>query len=156
MHLTKQTHYAIRILVRCARTGDTHLRAADIARLEKITECNVAKIVPSLVRAGFVKTIRGRSGGLTLARPASEIRLGDVVRVTESGKIRSTRKKGTARSKAGAPINQVVDDALDAFISVLNQHTITDLADPKRAAKHCSVPRPRRHAPASIKSWPAR
>jgi Rrf2 family protein len=135
MRLTKQTHHAIRILVRCARAGEDHLRAADIARLEKITEYNVAKIVPGLVRAGFVKTTRGRSGGLTLARPASEIRIGDVVRVTESAKLRPARKgrpSRAARPKAGAPITQVVGDALDAFISVLDQHTIADLASAKR------------------------
>ncbi|WP_158008234.1 RrF2 family transcriptional regulator [Methyloceanibacter methanicus] len=136
MQLTKLTHHAIRILVRCARAGKKRLRAADIARLERITEYNVAKIVPILVRGGFVQTTRGRGGGLALARPADEIRIGDVVRATERAKIRSARKGGTVRSapnKAGMPINQMVGDALEAFISVLDQHTIADLAGSKSA-----------------------
>jgi len=142
MYLSKQTHYAIQILVHCARAGDARVTAADIARRQRITDFNVAKVVPLLVRAGFVKTIRGRSGGLTLARPASEIRIGDVVRITESAKLRSAGKgrKG-ARTKASAPpIGQVVGDALDAFVSVLDQHTIADLAGAKKADGPSKLP----------------
>lgn len=152
MQLSKQTHHAIRILVRCARAGTKRLRAADIARAERITEYNVAKIVPGLVRAGFVETVRGRSGGLGLARPADEIRIGEVVRFTEAARIRSARKGGTARSapkRAGTPINQVVGDALEAFISVLDLHTIADLAGSKRGQADvlgtaAEEPRPRK------------
>ena len=134
MHLSKQTHYAIQILVYCARAGDDRVTAAEIAQREDITDFNVAKVVPLLVKAGFVETIRGRTGGLVLAQPAADIRIGDVVRATERARLRAAqRRRRTARSKSsGVPINQVVDDALEAFVSVLDQHTISDLAGTKR------------------------
>ena len=84
MRLTKQTSYALRILIHCAVSGEKHVKAADIAAEHGITEFNVAKIVPILVRGGFIATSRGRTGGLRLARPPEEIGIGDVIRVTEA------------------------------------------------------------------------
>ena len=70
MRLTKQTSYALRILLHCALRPEAQLKAADIAKAYNITEFNVLKIIPLLVHGGFVKTTRGRRGGLRLARPA--------------------------------------------------------------------------------------
>ena len=56
MRLTKQTSYALRILIHCALSGGKHVKAADIAAEHGITEFNVAKIVPILVRGGFITT----------------------------------------------------------------------------------------------------
>ena len=89
MRLTKQTSYALRILLHCALRPDEQVKAADIARAYNITEFNVLKIIPLLVHGGFVKTMRGRRGGLRLARPAAEIRIGDVVRLTEETHIQA-------------------------------------------------------------------
>ena len=83
MRHTKQTSYAVRILLRCPKTDEGYVRASDIARLEGITRYNVLKIMPRLARAGFIITNRGRTGGVKLARPACEIDLGDVFRATE-------------------------------------------------------------------------
>ena len=57
MRLTKQTSYALRILIHCAVSGEKHVKAADIAAEHGITEFNVAKIVPILVRGGFIATL---------------------------------------------------------------------------------------------------
>ena len=62
MRLTKQTTYALRILLHCALAGDEQVKAGDIARAYDITEFNVLKIIPLLVHGGFVKTTRGRQG----------------------------------------------------------------------------------------------
>lgn len=61
MRLTKQTSYAIRILIHCVAANKQYVRARDIASLDGITEYNVAKIVPLLVRGGFLTTSRGRA-----------------------------------------------------------------------------------------------
>ncbi|MGH6866960.1 MAG: Rrf2 family transcriptional regulator [Methyloceanibacter sp.] len=130
MRLTKQTSYALRILIHCARSDGNHVRAGDIARLDGITEYNVAKIMPMLVRAGFVTTTRGRAGGLKLARPASEISIGDVLRVTETTNVEAECVGGTPPEcgiKHAAPINRFLGEALGAFTAVLDKHTLADL-----------------------------
>lgn len=130
MRLTKQTSYALRILIHCATSGEKHVRAADIAAEHGITEYNVAKIVPILVRGGFLATSRGRAGGLKLARPPAEISIGDVLRVTEATHVEAECVGGASLPcgiKRAAPINQMLSEAVQAFIQVLDQHTLADL-----------------------------
>lgn len=139
MRLTKQTSYALRILTYCALRPDEQVKAADIARAYTITEFNVLKIIPLLVQGGFVRTMRGRRGGLRLARPASEIRIGDVVRLTEETHIQADcfgQLSEACLVQRGAPINRIFGTALDAFIEVLDQHTLQELvsARPRQPA----------------------
>ena len=124
----------------------TQVKAADIAKAYNITEFNVLKIIPLLVHGGFVKTMRGRRGGLRLARPASEIRIGDVVRLTEETHIQADcfgQLHEECLIQHAAPINRILDSALDAFIEVLDQHTLQDLVAARPPAHD---PRPGRAA----------
>ncbi|MEG6510237.1 Rrf2 family transcriptional regulator [Methyloligella sp. 2.7D] len=130
MRLTKQTSYAIRILTHCARNKGKSVRTSDIAQTYGITEYNVAKIVPILVRAGFLTSTRGRLGGLQLAKPADEIHIGDVVRATETTYVEAECAGGGVQDcaiKPAALINRLLGEALEAFISVLDEHTLDEL-----------------------------
>lgn len=129
MRLTKQTGYALRILLHCALAGDRSVTVGEVARAQNITEHNVFKIVPLLVHGGFLETLRGRGGGIRLQRPAREIRIGDVVRTTEETHIEAECFGGGADCpiRPVAPINRILDDALSAFVEVLDQHTLEDL-----------------------------
>ncbi|HEX2449063.1 MAG TPA: Rrf2 family transcriptional regulator [Methyloceanibacter sp.] len=156
MRLTKQTSYAIRILIHCAVAGDGYVRAADIARQDGITEYNVAKIVPILVRGGFIATSRGRSGGLKLARPAAEIVIGDVLRATETTHVEAECTGGATLPcaiKRAAPINRLLSEALQAFISVLDRHTLAELinARPREAALLEVAPKRKRRTAAAAR-----
>jgi Rrf2 family protein len=121
MRLNKSTSYAVRILVDCARAGDRLVKVAEIAERLDITQQNAFKIVHLLSKAGFLDSVRGRRGGVRLARPASKIRVGDVVRAIEFTDL-------TGGSGSHGSLNQIVDDALEAFISVLDQHTLAQMA----------------------------
>lgn len=139
MRLTKQTSYAIRILTHCARKQGQSVRASDIAQAYGITEYNVAKIVPILVRAGFLRSTRGRLGGLRLARPAHDIRIGDIVRATEATYVEAECGGGDYRDCAIKPaslINRLLDEALAAFIAVLDEHTLDELVPSGPRAAH--------------------
>ena len=127
MRLTKSTSHAIRILIDCTRAGDGLIKVASLSERLEITPQNVFKIVNLLARAGFIEAVRGRNGGAKLARPASAIRIGDVVRATEVTHVEIEDIPHTA-SRRGREVNRVLDDALEAFIEVLDQHTIADMA----------------------------
>ena len=131
MRLTKQTAYAIRILTHCAVADGGQVTARAIARANHITEFNVAKIVPMLVAAGFVRSVRGRSGGLRLARAPAEIVLGDVVRATEATRVEAdcVGPDIDCAIRTLAPINRILDEAWSAFIAVLDDYTLADLTD---------------------------
>lgn len=130
MRLTKQTSHAIRILIHCAHARGELVKVADIAESLGLTQQNVFKIVHILTRAKFLKAVRGRHGGVRLAQDPSAIRIGDVVRATEVTHVAIEGElpaKGRGKSNK-QPISRVLDDALEAFISVLDQHTLADMA----------------------------
>ena len=70
MRLTKSTSHAIRILIDCARADDRLVKVAELSERLQITQQNVFKIVNLLARAGLIEAMRGRNGGVRLARPA--------------------------------------------------------------------------------------
>ncbi len=138
MRLTKTTSHAIRILVDCAAAEGTLVKTADIAERLDITPLNVFKIVHILSHAGFLEAVRGRNGGVRLSRPAADIRIGEVVRSIEATEVEVEAGKRRTRS-AKPQLNAIFDDAMEAFISVLDQHTLADMAEQR--LRHRAKPR---------------
>ena len=124
MRLSQQTKNAVSVLAFFARTPEKTYTVSEIAAGCDITEYNAFKLVPILVRTGFLNTIRGRNGGVCLARPAEEMSIGSVVRATED----RLQDAGDKSSKTGLTFDDMVDDAFLAFIEILDQSTIAELA----------------------------
>ncbi len=130
MQLTKQTNYALRILMYCAAREGT-VRLADVAKFYGLSETFLHKVLLAARDAGFVTTMRGRAGGLKLARPAEDISVGDVVRAMEE----RIELADCFRADSGCPLEQscglngALHRALDAFFDVLNDYTIADITD---------------------------
>lgn len=134
MRLNKSTSQAIRILVDCARAGETYSKVAVLADRLDISLQNVFKLVHLLSRAGLVTALRGRHGGVRLTRPAGEIRVGDVVRAMEALEIESVSGTSTgADRRTAVDVLRVLDDAMEAFIAILDRHTLADLAGKSRS-----------------------
>lgn len=83
MRITKRTNIAVRLLMYCASHDGRLVTKAEIADRCKISENHLAQVINQLSQLGFLNTHRGRRGGIALARPASEIRVGDVFRQVE-------------------------------------------------------------------------
>ncbi len=85
MKISAQEEYGLRCLLQLARAGTLgeSLTLAQIANLEGISTANAGKLLWILSKAGLVQSTRGIKGGYSLARPASEIRLNQVIRVLE-------------------------------------------------------------------------
>lgn len=142
MRLTRQTSHAIRILIHCARAPDELIKVAEIADQLGITQQNVFKIVHLLARAGFLQAMRGRYGGVRLAREPRAIRIGEVVRAMEIMDVALDDETPRERiSGHNQLISRVLDDALEAFISILDQHTLEDMAQTGRNRSHSDKPR---------------
>lgn len=127
MRLTKTTSYAIRILVDCAAAEGSLVKTSEISKRLDITPLNVFKIVHILSHAGFIEAVRGRNGGVRLTRPADDIRIGEIVRTIEATAV-EVETKGKRTRTGRRQLNDIFDDALEAFISVLDQHTLSDMA----------------------------
>ena len=81
MHLSRHADYALRIVLDLAPGSSS--RIADIARRRKAPSAFLAKIVHNLARAGLVRTLRGRKGGVALARSASRITVLQVIEAVD-------------------------------------------------------------------------
>ena len=129
MRLTKQTGHAIRILIDCTLAKDQLVKVANVSERLGVTKQNVFKIVHILSHAGFISAVRGPNGGIRLAKPATSIRIGDVVRAIEVTRVQVEGGHGRKSPETDpASINAMFDDALNAFVSVLDQHTLAELA----------------------------
>jgi Rrf2 family transcriptional regulator, iron-sulfur cluster assembly transcription factor len=85
MKISAQEEYGLRCLLQLARAEVTgaSLTLSQIARREGISVANAGKLLWILSKAGLVQSQRGTKGGYTLSRPASQIRLNQVIRVLE-------------------------------------------------------------------------
>lgn len=135
MKLTKQTDYAFRILMFCAASGGRLSRVADISRAYGASEPFLFKILHPLVEGGLVQTVRGRNGGIKLARPADEITLADVVRLTEDSLAMAEcfETDGDCPLMANCQLTGALREALAAFLGTLESYTVDDLARPSAA-----------------------
>lgn len=140
MRLTKQSSYAVRTLMYCAVNQPNLSRVGDVARAYSISEMFLFKLIKPLVSEKMLHTIRGRNGGIRLARPASEISLLDVIKHTEDS-FALAECFGNAETKCplvnNCEFNRALNGALDAFFAVLDSYTIADLVEkksPMRAA----------------------
>ena len=136
MKLTKQTDYAFRILMFCAASGSRLSRISDISRVYGASEPFLFKILQPLVEAEIIETVRGRNGGIRLARQPSEITLGEVARLTEDN---FTMAECFERDESNCPLldncrlTTALREALEAFMEVLDKYTVDDLAKPSAA-----------------------
>jgi Rrf2 family nitric oxide-sensitive transcriptional repressor len=128
MQLSLHTDYALRVLMALA-ASDQQLSVEWIARHYGISRNHLAKVAQGLQNEGLVLTYRGRGGGMRLARPASEINVGAVVRRFESF-------DSFVSCMAGGPgcvINGVcglkpaLAGALKAFLDHLDGYSLADL-----------------------------
>ncbi|MEO3387443.1 iron-responsive transcriptional regulator RirA [Mesorhizobium sp. CAU 1741] len=131
MRLTRQTNYAIRILMYCAANEGRLSRIPEIAAAYSVSELFLFKILQPLVEHKLVETVRGRNGGVRLARPPVEITLFDVVRVTEENFAMAECFENDATECPlvdSCALNEALRKALGAFFEVLASYTIEDLA----------------------------
>ncbi|GAA5104129.1 iron-responsive transcriptional regulator RirA [Bartonella jaculi] len=133
MRLTKQTNYALRMLMYCADNQESLSRVSEIAKAYAVSELFLLKILQPLVEAGFIKTVRGRNGGVKLAKPAAEISVADVVKVTEDN---FSMAQCFDTSEPDCPLisfcvlNTALQKALNAFFDVLSVTSLADLQRP--------------------------
>ncbi len=130
MRLTKQTNYAIRIMMYCAANNGKLSQIPEIAAAYNLSEAFLFKILKPIVKYGFVESTRGRNGGIRLARPAEDIKLSEIVRITEDNFAMADcfDADGTDCPLVNhCGLNSALSEALAAFFTVLDKYTIKDI-----------------------------
>ncbi|HEY6025257.1 MAG TPA: Rrf2 family transcriptional regulator [Pseudolabrys sp.] len=138
MRLTVYTDYALRLLMYLAIKDDGLATIAEVAERYDISRNHMMKVAHQLGVAGYVATVRGRSGGLRLARPAADINLGDVVRHTEQDMALVPCMSPIDAACAIRPsclLKRALGRATVAFLGVLDEYSLSDLVKPRNALR---------------------
>ena len=132
--LTSYTNYALRSLQLAALNAPQLVRIEDVVQIHGLAKPHVRKIVHELGKAQLLHTQRGRSGGFQLARPADTIVVGDVVRLTE-GRLDVVEcfnsETNTCPLIGVCKLSRAIQRATEAFMEVLDDLTIADIASNK-------------------------
>jgi len=134
MQLTRYTDYSLRVLFFLASHPGERCTISQISEYFNISRNHLVKVVHNLGQLEFIHTIRGKSGGMTLAMPASEINIADVVqRVEPHMNLLECFDKPTNTCPiiAQCGLKGVLYKARKGFISVLKDYTVADLLPPE-------------------------
>jgi Rrf2 family nitric oxide-sensitive transcriptional repressor len=130
MRLNVQTDFALRVLMMLRLQSDRLVTIQEISERFAISKNHLMKVAQALGHLGYIETVRGRSGGLRLAKEATQIRLGEVVWNMEGdfALVECFPPRQNACPISGAcRLNGILSKATTAFLDILDQYTLEDL-----------------------------
>ena len=136
MRLTTFTDYSLRVMMYVAAHPEGRATIAEIARSYDISEHHLTKVVHFLGKEGYLENLRGRGGGLRLARAPAAINVGDVVKLTEGGDVPAEcfeRESNCCAITADCKLKFALSDAVDAFYAALRRYTLEDVVKNRKA-----------------------
>lgn len=138
MRLTRYTDYAMRVMLYLGGRSDRLCSIAEVARAYDISQNHLMKVVNDLVNAGYLTSVRGRNGGIALARPPAQINVGEVIRHTEDGF--DLVNCGTCVIAPACGLTAALNKAVAVFLAVLDDYSFADLLDQRDAMELLFLP----------------
>lgn len=126
MKLSTYSDYAMRVMIHLAAKDDALTSIRQVATIYDISQNHLMKVVQDLAGAGFIEAMRGRNGGIRLARPADQINLGSILRHTEKLTDLFVCDGCIIAPACGLPV--VLREATAAFVAVFDRYTLADVA----------------------------
>jgi len=141
MRLTNMTDYALRLLMYLGNAPGRRCTIAEVAQAYQISEAHLMKITQQLGAAGWIITLRGKGGGIQLARSPAEISLGAVVRDIESDfrVVECFSDQSPCTLTGNCRLAGVMHGALTAFQDHLDRHSLADIIGSEGAPGLASV-----------------
>lgn len=129
MRLTQHTDYAMRLLMYVGSHPDRLCTISEVARAYGISEPHLMKVTHRLSQHGWLQTVRGKNGGMRLAKAPEDIVLGSVLRDTESdlALVECMGEKNSCTLSGACNLTGIVHGALQAFLQHLDQYTLADI-----------------------------
>ncbi len=136
MRLTAFTDYSLRVLIYLAADTTRRATIAEIAAAYEVSENHLVKVVHFLGKHGWIETVRGKGGGILLARAPAQIKVGRVVRDTEGAAQPAecfSEDGGNCVIANSCRLKNVLGEAVRAFYTVLDGYTLEDIARQRAA-----------------------
>ena len=134
MRLTTYTDYSLRVLIHLAQSNQGGATISELSDFYKISRNHLVKVVHRLGLLGYIETTRGRTGGIKLAIPANQIKLGDVVEQTEpDSNLLECLNPGenSCVIDRQCRLKGILSSAKSDFIKGLNKYSLHDFSKPK-------------------------
>ncbi|HRG50143.1 MAG: Rrf2 family transcriptional regulator [Cellvibrionales bacterium] len=146
MRLSRFSDYAVRVLIYSAMQPERLVTLQEMSDFYGISLAHLRKVVHKLGKLGYLKTARGKGGGLRLQRDASEINIGEVVAAFEGKEslIDCAGLDCVVLPACGLP--RVLRRAQAAFYSELDSHTLQDVIKQDKFPRVLEAVDKRRHA----------
>lgn len=135
MRLSTFSDYTLRVLMFLAIEPGRLATIPEIAAAYGISDNHLMKVVHQLARSGLIESMRGKGGGIRLARKPEEIRLGEVVRISEgSGAIVECLSDGpvACRIAPACGLPGILGRAFESLYATLDEYTLADLVSNPR------------------------
>lgn len=143
MYITQHTDYAFRVLIYTAvNTQDNQqlVNIATIAETYQISKSHLMKVVTALVKGGFLDSVRGKGGGLRLAKMPSEIKLGDIVRYLEPlAIVECMTDHNQCALGPSCRLAGIIAESTKQFLNHMDHFTLADLLN-KSTAQLIAIP----------------
>jgi Rrf2 family nitric oxide-sensitive transcriptional repressor len=136
MRLAEYTDYTLRVLMYCAARPQQLVTISELAEHHGVSRNHLMKIVTDLGRQGVLETTRGRGGGLRLLKDPAKVRIGDVVRASETDfRLVECFDPGTNRCTLAPScrLKGLFNAALRAYFKELDGMTLADIVQPESA-----------------------
>lgn len=127
MKITQFTDYSLRLMLYLAGRRDRVCTVREVSEFYGISFEHLKKIVRRLSELGYIVTVRGKNGGLRLGREPAEVNLGTLMRQAENLTLLPCGEVGDTCPVDGCKLAVIVDEALGAFLGVLDRRTLADL-----------------------------
>ena len=131
MQLTQYSNFALRILQFLALRAPNIATVDEVARAHRVSKAHLVKVAYDLSQRGYIETVRGRNGGMRLARKAEDITVGEIIRWTEAPLELVecfNPETNTCPLQGHCHLSRGIQRALRAFLSVLDDLTIADIS----------------------------
>jgi Rrf2 family transcriptional regulator, nitric oxide-sensitive transcriptional repressor len=134
MQLTQYTDYGLRTLIALGLAQPRRMTVAQISSAYGISRHHLVKIAARLAEQGYIQTLRGKGGGMRLARDPALIRIGDVVRSMEAelGVVECLESGGgNCVIVPSCRLKPLLASATERFMAELDAHTLADVLQPR-------------------------
>ncbi len=138
MEISQFTDYSLRVLIRAAVNEPGELiTSRQVAEEYGLSYNHITKVTHNLALNGYLKTVRGRGGGFALARPASQIGIGEIIRKTEDMSYLECLRSdgGKCCISTACHLKVIFIEARAALLNVLDQYSLADVAKRKSALR---------------------
>lgn len=137
MQLTRYTDYSLRVLIYLTVNSDRKITIKEISSSFKISKNHLVKVVHKLSTLGYLETVPGAKGGISLAKHPSKINLSDVIQKMEPSfhMAECFNPNGKCTISPICELQSVLATALNAFIKAISHYTLADITKKPNAYK---------------------